>query len=202
MITPENLLRTLEERSLKLNEKYLDIDPANERVLAALCDYFTDTPGEIDLKKGLFVSGNIGCGKTYLLKLLQANPKYNYNLVNCRAVASEFAKDGDEAIEKYYKISEYIDSTLGAYQKVKSIKAYCFDDLGTEPNKKYFGSDMNVMLDILLQRYDKGDFYKTHITSNLTALELKEMYGARLTSRFKEMFHFVSFPETANDRRK
>jgi hypothetical protein len=31
---------------------------------------------------------------------------------------------------------------------------YCIDDLGTEHNIPYFGSDCNVMAEIILSRYD------------------------------------------------
>src|SRR6185312_1321354 len=172
--------------------KHLQVDEHNQDIIRLLCDYFSDcgnfeyADDHYSLRKGLFISGNIGCGKTYLMKLLQENLKQYYRLVSCREIADKFALDGDEALEKYSSIREYWDRVTG--KKCQTIYPYCFDDLGTESDKKYYGNDVNVMLDILLRRYEKGDFILTHVTTNLSADELKARYGNRLTSRFKEMF--------------
>ena len=188
------------------NEVYTDYDERNIDVINLLCAYFSNDKSFVEkgehysLQKGLFISGNIGCGKTYLMKLLQNNLKCFYHVVSCRAIADTFAQGGDEAIEKYWSIRQYRDYTMR--KNMRSIYPYCFDDLGTEPDKKYYGNDVNVMLDILLRRYEKGDFTFTHVTTNLSAEELKARYGNRLTSRFKEMFNFINFPPTAIDRRK
>lgn len=188
------------------NEVYADFDEHNIDIIHLLCYYFSNderfeaSDEHYSLRKGLFISGNIGCGKTYLMKLLQENLKQYYRLVSCREIADKFAQDGDEALEKYASIREYWDKTT--WKKCRSIYPYCFDDLGTESDKKYYGNDVNVMLDVLLRRYEKGDFTLTHITTNLSADELKARYGNRLTSRFKEMFNFINFPADAPDRRR
>src|SRR6202021_202963 len=97
-------------------------------------------------------------GQKLIMRLLQENPIRTYNIVNCRKVASDFGINGDEGIEKYYKRSEnYKDS----------LRAFCFDDFGAEPDKIYYGSRINVMEDIIYRRYDFGDpFWTTHLTTN------------------------------------
>ena len=210
----ETILTADIENALKLRAERLGkeftIDEANKETTLLICKYFAnELYAEVDgawfsNNKGLFLSGNIGCGKTFLMKLLQVNPIYNYRVVNCREVASDFAKDGDAGIEKYIKIYEQPPQKHHdpAFRKQRLLNGYCFDDFGTEPDKKYYGSEVNVMLEVLLHRYDKGDFFTTHITTNINITELKERYGSRLTSRMKEMFNFINFPETATDRRK
>lgn len=188
------------------NGNCADFDEHNIDVVDLLCEYFSNDKSFVkkgehySLRKGLFISGNIGCGKTFFMKLLQENLKNYYRVVNCREVADMYAKDGEEAIEKYASIREYWDKVTG--KRMRGLYPYCFDDLGTEADKKYFGNDMNVMADILQRRHYKGDFTLTHVTTNLSAEELKARYGNRLTSRFKEMFNFINFPPEAIDRRQ
>jgi hypothetical protein len=45
-------------------------------------------------------------------------------------------------------------------------RTYCFDDLGTENNLKYFGNECNVMAEILLSRYDLFISKTKTITTN------------------------------------
>jgi DNA replication protein DnaC len=79
---------------------------------------------------------------------------------------------------------------------------YCFDDLGTEVDKKYYGNESNVMAEILLDRYDKQSVKgKTHVTSNLNSTMLEERYGYRVRSRIREMLNIVIFDDRAKDRR-
>jgi DNA replication protein DnaC len=198
-------MRTTEDLMNYITE-YADFDEQNYDVIKMLCEYFGNDEhftqfGEgFSLQKGLFISGNIGCGKTYLMNLLTDNLRASYVVKNCRDIASAFAMGGDEAIDKYCNICDYVDRAT--YKRMRDIYPYCFDDLGTEPDKKYYGTDSNVMLEILISRYSKGDFTHTHITTNLSADEPKLRYGSRLTSRFKEMFNFINFPPAATDRRK
>jgi DNA replication protein DnaC len=67
--------------------------------------------------------------------------------------------------------------------------------LGCEENYKLYGNDMNVILDIMIERHSRMYEYNviTHVTSNLppTADRLTDKYDARFESRCHEMFHFL-----------
>jgi DNA replication protein DnaC len=41
----------------------------------------------------------------------------------------------------------------------------------------------------------------THITTNLSASELEEIYGNRIRSRMREMFNLVAFDRDTKDKR-
>ena len=59
-------------------------------------------------------------------------------------------------------------------------------NLGTEPSDSvHFGSRRDAVAELLYSRYDKK--LVTHFTTNLTALELKDRYGERITDRLREM---------------
>ena len=149
----------------------------------------------IDLEKGILLSGPVGCGKTTLMTLMRNVAQLNnkFILKTCRDISFEFIKDGYQTIQKYsngnYSQSEY--------------RNYCFDDLGVETNLKYYGNECNVMAEILLSRYDMFISNKkfTHITTNLSATEIETAYGNRVRSRLREMCNLVAFDRDVGDKR-
>jgi len=150
----------------------------------------------INLEKGILLSGPIGCGKTTLMTLMKhlATPQNKYYAKSCREVSFEFIKEGYEVISRYSKPSMH-------QSKVGII---CFDDLGTENNLKYFGNECNVMGEILLSRYDLfiSKKVKTHLTTNLSASELEYHYGNRVRSRLRESFNLIAFNNNSKDKRR
>lgn len=154
----------------------------------------------IDLRKGLMLSGPIGCGKTSLMTLMRffLAPKEKHIMKSTRDITFEFIQDGYPVINKYGRAAFH---TIGGEQVPK---IYCFDDLGVESNIKYYGNDTNVMAEILLSRYDMfiRHHMLTHITTNLTAAEIENTYGNRVRSRMREMFNLLAFDKNANDKRQ
>ena len=178
--------------------------PENEKtiILSMLAWFLEDEllakEMNIDLKKGIMLSGPIGCGKTTLFQLMRKLPKgrKNFMMASTRQIVSEFMQSGYEILEKYSRGSLYND--------YRTPKNYCFDDLGSESASKYFGNDCNVMAEILLTRYDifKEKGIITHLTTNLTAGEIETIYGNRLRSRMREMFNLFGYDEGSGDKRR
>lgn len=150
---------------------------------------------EIDLNKGILLSGPIGCGKTSLMNLMRFVPEQErkFILKPTREISFEFIKDGYEVIQRYNSGNKLQNG----------IKNYCFDDLGTENNLKYFGNECNVMGEILLSRYDLFINKKiiTHITTNLSASEIEAAYGNRVRSRLRQMLNLIAFNPITKDKR-
>ena len=167
-----------------------------DRLCYFLKDEVTASLLNINLHKGILLTGPVGCGKTTMLSLMRFyEPIQNRFIIkSCRDISFEFIKEGYETIHKYSRSS---------FQNQVN-KTYCFDDLGTENNLKYFGNECNVMAEILLSRYDLFVSRKlvTHLTTNLSATEIEEMYGNRVRSRMREMFNLVSFGEEIEDKRR
>jgi len=151
---------------------------------------------QINLNKGILLSGPIGVGKTSILNLMRLfEPAQNrFILKSCRDVSFEFITDGYQTIHKYSRFS---------FQN-QEPRIYCFDDLGTENNLKYYGNECNVMAEILLSRYDLFVSRKltTHLTTNLSASEIEENYGNRVRSRMRELFNLIAFDSDTSDKRK
>uniref|UniRef100_UPI004048A823 hypothetical protein n=1 Tax=Roseivirga sp. TaxID=1964215 RepID=UPI004048A823 len=149
----------------------------------------------IDLHKGILLTGPVGCGKTSLMTLLRfmLAPKEQYIIKSTRDITLEFIQEGYTTINKYSK---------AAFQQISgelTPKAYCVDDLGVESNIKYYGNETNVMAEILLSRYDMfiGQHMLTHATTNLSASEIESCYGNRVRSRMREMMNVIAVDKEA-----
>jgi energy-coupling factor transporter ATP-binding protein EcfA2 len=149
----------------------------------------------ISFRKGILLSGPVGCGKTSLMNILRFffKAEERYNIKPCRNVSFEFIQEGYSVIHRY------------SHQSFKHgiPVTWCFDDLGTENNLKYYGNDCNIMAEILLSRYDLfvTQHMFTHLTTNLNSSEIEEIYGSRLRSRLREQFNLIAFSESAKDKR-
>ena len=135
----------------------------------------------IDLQKGILLTGPVGCGKTTLINLMKffiQKENQKFIIKPCRDISFEFIEDGYSVIHRYSKPPAF--GWFGG-------GCFCFDDLGTENSIKYFGNECNVMAEILLTRYDLFVAQKlvTHLTTNLSASEIEETYGNRIRSRMR-----------------
>lgn len=210
--TSSEFLKICIGRFLKQTGEYFILDDNNIEQAQALSEYFTSDPnfekrGEgFKLSKGIYLYGNVGCGKTTMMKLFAINPLQSYVVISARKVASDFTSGGDDgkggysAIERYFGI--YIPEYSRDYFRHQDL-GFCFDDLGTETEKQSFGNKSNVLGEVLLNRYDQGHKLKnrTHITSNLSAQEVEQVYGVRVRSRMREMFNLIEFNASSPDRR-
>ena len=180
-------------QSFKIN--ILDIPTIYKLVIYMIKDNSAALKEQIDLNKGILLSGPIGCGKTSIMHLLKpfTSNHSDYKIKTCREISFEFAKNGFDAINKYTLKQNYQSRLSG----------YCFDDLGAEQQIKHFGNDCNVMAEVLISRYEQfvENHSITHLTSNLSASEIEMLYGNRLRSRMRNMFNLIAFNINSNDKR-
>ncbi|TRX72557.1 ATPase [Carboxylicivirga sp. M1479] len=153
----------------------------------------------MNLRKGILMLGPVGCGKTALMKLIPSIlPKHQHFPVKaCRDISFEFQNDGYKTIHRYSKRSFKIAPGQ------KTPIPICFDDLGAESNIKHFGSECNVLAEIILSRYDLfiSDRLISHVTTNLNAQDIEKLYGQRVRSRLREMMNVIIFPSDSMDKR-
>lgn len=188
------LLVYLEAKGRLMFGKQFKIYREDRDIIYKLCLYYIHDTARckqmnIDIDKGILLSGPVGCGKTSLMKLLKYIVPHRrpYSVIPCRNIVFGFNHLG------YKLIADYGDSQF-----------FCFDDLGVEPEGVYFGKDCNVMGEILLSRYElfKNHRVKTHATTNLNAQELEARYGNRVRSRLRELFNLIGFDAKSKDKRK
>jgi len=190
----------LEKKGIELYGNHFKILESDYPIIYKLIAYFLKDEAtcfqyNINLNKGILLSGPVGCGKTSLMNLMKhlAATEHKFFVKPCRDISFEFIQDGYEIIHKYSKGKLYQSEP----------KTICFDDLGTENNLKYYGNECNVMAEILLSRYDifTAKKIQTHITTNLSASEIENVYGNRVRSRLREMINLIAFDKTILDKR-
>lgn len=197
----QEVIAWLEKKGVELYGNHFKIHETDYPIVYKLIAYFLkDEPTcfqyNIDLNKGILLSGPVGCGKTSLMNLMKylTATEYKFYVKSCRDISFEFIQEGYQIIHKYSKGKLYESEP----------KTICFDDLGTENNLKYYGNECNVMAEILLWRYDLFVYKKllTHITTNLSASEIEKVYGNRVRSRLREMCNLIAFERNIEDKRK
>jgi energy-coupling factor transporter ATP-binding protein EcfA2 len=190
----------IEKKGIELYGNKFKIIASDHYIINKLIAYFlkdelTCNKLNIDLNKGILLTGPIGCGKTTLMNLMKhlAQPNNKFSVKPCRDISFEFIQDGYIIIHKY---------SIGKPYQFEP-RNYCFDDLGTENNLKYFGNECNVIAEILLNRYDLfiSKKLQTHITTNLSATEIEKNYGNRVRSRLREMVNLIAYDKTTPDKR-
>jgi energy-coupling factor transporter ATP-binding protein EcfA2 len=194
------IISWLEKKGIDLYGKNFKILEVDHPIIFKLIAYFLkDEPTcfqhGIDLSKGILLSGPVGCGKTSLLNLMKilTPSEHKFIVKPCRNISFEFIQDGYQIIHKYSTGKLYLSEP----------RTYCFDDLGTENNLKYFGNECNIMAEIVLNRYDLFISKKiiTHITTNLSASEIETHYGNRVRSRLRAMLNLISYDKSTPDKR-
>ncbi len=168
-----------------------EIDDKLKDLYLKLYAYFTKQDTDLDLRKGLLITGSIGSGKTTAIQVFRK--MFRFGIVSTRYIIREFSKNGMDVIDLY---GRYCYSDDGGTNYTKSPHTYCFDDLGMEEtNSQLYGNKANVMGEILLDRYDcfVKDGMITHATTNLLISDLEKIYGDRIRDRLKQMMNLIIF---------
>ena len=196
-------LSILEHSGQRLYGKHFKIIEEDHSVIFKLLTYFlrdqenADKLG-ISFRKGILLAGPIGCGKTSLMNLMRyiSAAHTHHIMLPCRKIAFEFNENGFAVIQKYSE-----NSFVTGNQEWQP-KIYCFDDFGAETIMKHYGTDCNVMAEILLSRYDLfiSHGMRTHLTTNLNSSEIEAAYCSRVRSRLREMMNLIAF-DFSRDKR-
>ena len=153
----------------------------------------------IDHRKGILLTGPIGCGKTSMMNLFRSiNAQFKpHIMVTCRNITLQFSQEGHSVIQ------QFSDCAFRKGKPELEPITYCFDDLGVENTLKYFGNDCNVMAEILLSRHDYFISHGmiTHLTTNLNSAEIESFYGNRIRSRLRQLMNIIAYPNDASDKR-
>ena len=160
-----------EIREAKIKDIYTD-DKQREKVIKWILNYIKEyKKGKFG--KGLYLHGNFGCGKTYLLA-----PMLN-----------ELAKENVRSLITYWP--EYLRSLKSSYSssssyefkdkynEVKYAKLLLIDDLGAEGVTSW--SRDEILCTIL--QYRMQEHLPTFITSNLNLKELEEHLSVSTTNK-------------------
>lgn len=149
------------------------------------------------LNAGIYIAGNTGSGKSWVLEIMAA-----YSLIdNVQVTIGNIQRHlywgnirTDAICDEY--------TADGSFERFKKMNIIGIQDLGAEPAESmYMGNRVNVMRQILEYRGDQTDQI-TLITSNLPMNHKRfiELYEDRVSSRLNEMCNY--FEIKGQDRRK
>ena len=179
--TYENMIRWCH-----CDTKMQAIDPVTKKVI----------PG--GLKKGIYIAGNTGTGKSWCLEVMAAYAMaFGFVITLGETEKRMLYWDNvraDDICEEY--------AANGTFQNYKTRNIYGIQDLGSEPAESvYMGNRIEVLRQLLEYRGDRTD-QVTLFTSNLPMNHkiLVDRYGDRVSSRLSAMCNY--FEIRGKDRRK
>lgn len=160
----------------------------DSKLINSLFLYFIGSPNSpYDLRKGLWLDGAIGVGKTTLMNVFREfmmTFRKGFLLNTATNICNDYSVTGNLDI--------YINNISGYSGRPITI---CIDELGREQiPATYFGNKLNVMQHILHQRYglwqSKGVI--THVTTNLTWTKTLDRYEEFILDRCRQMFNMIT----------
>jgi predicted ATPase len=190
-----NLLCTCGNVVLAKQFKRFVIDDNNRDIIHFLLYYFNNCkkaedvfPGKgYTIHKNLMICGEVGVGKTMLMQVFADYLKRTGN-------PNAFVNLSVTQMINYYKMHNHLDKYTYNEDGTQSFEGkpfnVCLNDVGLQTHL-HFGTDTKVLVtDFFHARNEiwaqQGKF--AHITTNLTASELKEYFAdgyGRLEDRFK-----------------
>lgn len=190
----KKLFASIYETRIRERKEEVVYDEFNKPIILNLVKYFIGDPTcEYDLSKGIYLWGDVGRGKSELFPCFQL-------FVN--VIEEKLGNAGVQFTSRKFKIEacKSIVLQIATDKNVESLKRFyngiwCLDDIGAEDNYKLFGNDLNVILDIVVERHKhlQRSGLITHATSNMPPKEerLIARYDMRFESRCNEMFNYV-----------
>lgn len=151
-----------EIKDAKIKDIYTD-DKNRQEVIKWILNYVKDYKKGI-INKGLFLHGNFGCGKTYLIAAL-FNELAKYNVKSVMVYWPEYLRSLKATFQ-----SSSNDEFKNKYNELKYAKLLLIDDLGAEGVTSWCRDE--ILGTILQYRMQEG--LPTFITSNLNIKELED----------------------------
>jgi hypothetical protein len=187
-----------------------ELDNDNREIYMNTIKYFAgDKTSIYDLRKGLYVYGKVGVGKTMYFKIfntlnraVKSPVENNFSVINVNDLVTGFALKGFEYLSN---LGFYLTYCGGSYGSGSGYGPghMLLDDLGQSASTvKHFGNNTNVIAEFIQRRYYIyiEAFKLTHVSTNMSPDQIKKEYGEFVASRMRQMFNRILFP--GNDKRK
>jgi len=194
-------MRNFEEEINRIGKEFVPsfkLSEQDAKYYTTLVQYFTSGS-----PKGIYIAGEVGTGKTLSIKIMQ-RMFGNFSIVSSRHLVREFLQskvNGMDILDSYGRNSFQKD--VNGNRNIKKPIHICIDDLGLDDvNSKLYGNQVNIFMEILLDRYECWIDYgmKTLITTNAPPKIMEECYGTRVRERLREMCEYITI--TGESKRK
>lgn len=173
------------------------IDDRNKRLIAEIYTWVWARlgrmeSGKLDPNKGLLLWGEIGTGKTTIIKGLQRylaminqlcygsnNRSMCIEIKSAAEISLHYASEGMKALERW--------------TERKQAGHLAIDEIGREEISTHFGTTCNTIQTLLQLRYEQRHSILTLGTTNINMIsdEFANRYGSYIQDRVKEMFNVI-----------
>lgn len=173
------------------------IDDRNVRLISELYTWVwawlgRKERGRLDPQKGILLWGDIGSGKTTIIKGLQRylaminqlcygsnNRSICIEIRSAAEVSLRYASEGMKALERWTERSQ--------------AGHLAIDEIGREEISSHFGTTCNTIQTILQLRYEQRHTITTFGTTNIDMKsdEFTNRYGSYIFDRVKELFNVI-----------
>lgn len=163
------------------------INETNKDTLKQLLLYFSGSSKfDGSLRKGIMLIGSVGTGKSLLFRVFK---EYTSQIIRLNSFQYHTSQEIIDNVN--VKGVEYMDLFNHNYDN--PITCYIDDIASRNEVIKYYGTEVNVMEQLLSIRYNIYSRYRklTHVTSNKYPSDFKELYDDRIVDRMKEMFNII-----------
>ena len=165
--------------------------PETNQVVAAVRDYAENVAERLSEGTSLWLTGDVGTGKTTLAMAVSAaaaNAGRSVAIYSLPRLLARIRRTYDDAGE---------DSYLAFFERLTSVDLLHLDDLGAEKRSDWVLEQLYAIVD---ERY--GAQRSMVVTTNLPEAELEEQIGQRTVSRLVEMCGALGpLPIHGHDRR-
>ena len=151
--------------------------PESRNVVAAVRDYAENVDARLDEGASLWLTGDVGTGKTTLAMAVSAAAAHAGRSVAIYSLPRLLAR-----IRRTYDADSGQDSYLAFFERLTSVDLLHIDDLGAEKRSDWVLEQLYAIVD---ERY--GSERSMVVTTNLPETELEEQIGQRTVSRLVEM---------------
>lgn len=183
---PEKILKKLE--AVEFNK-----EPYRKLAVYGAKDQAASEKVGVNLNKGIYLMGPVGCGKTAAMKFLCGIMRPRFKVKTMPDIVEEFNLLGDTGMKRYG------DPFIGANYPSN----FFIDNLGTETTGSFYGARKDVAPGLIDKRYELFTNYGiiTHFSTNLGPAEIQTKYQYKTMSRLREMCNIISFSDDAPDLR-
>ena len=174
-VEDERIKRDDPSFNVKLNEQQIE-------TIRGLVAYFSGNKSQFDLKKGLYIYGNVGSGKSMLMKCLfefAYLTDYEFSLTNFQIEMSQIKEDVNRP---------YLHTLVSNNR--------CFDEVGFGTSKvQRYTNKVDVFEEVMYARHIRFDKYrqKTFVVSNLPPSLFAEDLDPRMADRIAAMMQEVPY---------
>ena len=151
--------------------------PETRAVVAAVRGYIDDLDARLAEGKGLWLSGDVGTGKTTLAMVVSAAAAQAGRSVAIYSLPRLLAR-----IRRTYDADANEDSYLAFFGRLTSVDLLHIDDLGAEKRSDWVLEQLYAIVDA---RYQSQ--HSMVVTTNLDEQALEEQIGPRTVSRLVEI---------------